>query len=155
MSESPTRDWRVLLFGGASGVGKTRVSYRLAQHYAVGVTEVDDFQVILERLTTPEQLPALHFWSTQPEEAARLSEAQLLAHTRAVAGEMSVALEAVIANHLEDGPPLILEGDFILPALAAQATFAGVATQRQVRAIFLYDDDEQQLLRNYSRARRR
>ena len=38
--------WQVLLFGGASGVGKTSVSYRLAQHFGVGITEVDDFQAI-------------------------------------------------------------------------------------------------------------
>lgn len=41
-SESPP--WQVLLLGGASGVGKSSVSYRLAQHYGVGLTEVDDFQ---------------------------------------------------------------------------------------------------------------
>jgi len=49
-----TRSWQVLLIGGASGSGKTRVSYRLANHFNVGITEVDDFQVILERMTTPE-----------------------------------------------------------------------------------------------------
>lgn len=49
------RPWQVLLLGGASGVGKTSVSYRLAQHYGVGLTEVDDFQVVLEGMTTPDQ----------------------------------------------------------------------------------------------------
>ena len=48
-----TRPWQVLLIGGASGAGKTSVSYRLAHHFNVGITEVDDFQVILERMTTP------------------------------------------------------------------------------------------------------
>ena len=38
------RRWEVLLLGGASGVGKTQVGYRLAHHFAVGITEVDDFQ---------------------------------------------------------------------------------------------------------------
>ena len=41
-------------------------SYRLAQHFGIGITEVDDFQVLLERMTTPEQQPALHFWRTHP-----------------------------------------------------------------------------------------
>ena len=31
--------WDVLLVGGASGTGKTGVSYRLAQHFSVGITE--------------------------------------------------------------------------------------------------------------------
>jgi hypothetical protein len=47
-------------------VGKTSVSYRLAHRYGVGITEIDDFQVILERLTTPDQQPAMHFWRTNP-----------------------------------------------------------------------------------------
>jgi 2-phosphoglycerate kinase len=42
-----TRPWQVLLIGGASGAGKTSVSYRLANHFNVGITEVDDFHEIL------------------------------------------------------------------------------------------------------------
>ena len=45
--------WHVLLICGASGVGKTRVSYPLARHFGVGITEVDDFQVVLERNGSP------------------------------------------------------------------------------------------------------
>ena len=59
-----TRPWQVLLIGGASGAGKTSVSYRLANHFNVGITEVDDFQVILERMTTPAQQPELHWRPT-------------------------------------------------------------------------------------------
>ena len=61
-----SRAWQVLLLGGPSGTGKTAVSYRLARHFGIGITEVDDFQVLLERMTTPEQQPALHFWRTHP-----------------------------------------------------------------------------------------
>ncbi len=46
------RPWQVLLIGGASGSGKTSVSYRVADHFKVGIIEVDDFQIILERMTT-------------------------------------------------------------------------------------------------------
>ncbi len=62
----PVRRWQVLLLGGASGAGKSAISYRLAHYFRVGLTEVDDFQVLLERMTTPEQQPALHFWRTHP-----------------------------------------------------------------------------------------
>jgi 2-phosphoglycerate kinase len=142
-------NWQVLLLGGASGVGKTHVSYRLAHRLKFGITEVDDFQVVLQRMTTPEQLPRLHFWDAQPDAAQRLDEAQRLAHIQAVGRELSPALEAVVANHLTDGPSLVLEGDFILPELAARTQFAGVHSQGRVRAVFLYEDDEQQILRNY------
>jgi 2-phosphoglycerate kinase len=93
---SVPRTWQVLLLGGASGVGKTHVSYRLAQHYAVGITEVDDFHVILERMTTPEQQPerARASWRHSEwlrQEAARLGVPTLPARpwdtllTRAIA----------------------------------------------------------------------
>jgi 2-phosphoglycerate kinase len=72
---SPARSWQVLLLGGASAVGKTAVSYRLARHFGIGLTEVDDFQVLLETMTTPEQQPALHFWRTHPAPDALSAQA--------------------------------------------------------------------------------
>lgn len=141
--------WQVLLIGGASGVGKTSISYRLAHHYGVGITEVDDFQVILERMTTPEQQPVLHYWRTHPEEARRMDEEQQLAYMLSYSKVMAVALEFVIANHIESRAPIVLEGDFLLPALAVQAHYDDVAADGQMQAIFLYEDDEAQLRRNY------
>ena len=62
---------------------------------------------------------------------------------------MAAGLEAVIANHLESQTPVMLEGDFIHPSLAAQKSFAGLANDGRVRAIFLHEADEQQLLTNF------
>ena len=143
-----TRPWQVLLIGGASGAGKTSVSYRLAHHFNVGITEVDDFQVILERMTTPEQQPELHWRPTHPE-ANRLLADEIAEHLIDVCSVMAPALEAVIKNHLESKAPVILEGDFILPALAAQTSFCGYPGDGQVRAIIVHEDDEAQLLRNF------
>ena len=141
--------WQVILLGGASGVGKTMVSYRLAHHYAVGLTEVDDFQVILEDMTTPEQQPVLHYWRTHYDEARRLNEEQMLAQMLSYSRVMARALELVIANHLESRAPIVLEGDFMLPSLALQSSYHGVAAAGQVRAVFLYEEDEGQIGRNY------
>jgi 2-phosphoglycerate kinase len=143
------RDWQVLVFGGASGVGKTMVSYRLAHQFAVGLTEMDDFQNVLERLTTPEQYPALHYFRQHSAEVLRFDDEQMLAHTRSVAEAMSVAMELVIANHLATRAPVVLEGDFLLPALAVQPAYDGVPAEGQVRAVLLYEEDEQQILRNF------
>ena len=142
------RTWQVLLIGGASGVGKTSVSYRLAQHYRIGITEVDDFQVILERMTSPEQYPVLHFWRTHPEEARRMDEAQQLDLMLRYSQVVCDALELVVANHLESRTPIVLEGDFILPALAVRPAYADVPAEGRVRAIFLYEE-EAQILHNY------
>ncbi len=151
-TNSEDRNWQVLLLGGASGVGKTSVSYRLAQHFGVGLTEVDDFQVILEKLTTPEQMPLLHFWRTHREEFLRWTGQERLAHFIRVCKEVfGPALEAVIANHLETSTPVVLEGDFILPALAALAKYEEIEPLGQVKALFIYEDDETQIARNFGR----
>jgi 2-phosphoglycerate kinase len=141
--------WQVLLIGGASGVGKTRVSYRLAQHYGIGITEVDDFQVILERMTTPEQQPILHFWRTNPEAARRMDEQQQLQFFISYARVIAVALELVIANHIESRAPVVLEGDFILPELALLPAYEGIPAAGQVRALIIYEQDEAQIASNY------
>ena len=117
----PARRWQVLLLGGPSGSGKTAVSYRLAQYFRIGITEIDDFQVLLERMTTPEQQPALHFWRTHPTPHL-LSAIEIMEQGLDVGRAMAPGLEAVIANHLEEPTPVVLEGDFLHPALAAQPT---------------------------------
>jgi 2-phosphoglycerate kinase len=144
-----SRSWEVLLIGGASGTGKTSVAYRLAHHFAVGITAIDDFQVILERMTTPEQQPVLHFWRTHPD-PGRLTAEEIMRQGLEVARAMTPALEAVIADHLETRMPLVLEGDFIAPALAAQPSFVEQPNGRRVRAVFLYEPDEAQIMRNFS-----
>ena len=141
--------WTVLLLGGASGVGKSSVSYRLARHFGVDCLEVDDFQAVLERMTTPAEQPELHFFATRREEWRRLDEEGRLAHALRYGAVMAEALEVVVANHLEGGAPIVLEGDFILPSLAAQETFGGEPADGRVRAVFLYEEDEAQIARNY------
>src|SRR5215212_7081040 len=122
MDNDPARPWQVLLLGGASGTGKTRLGYRLARLLAIGITEVDDFQVVLERMTTPEQQPALHFWRTHPDPGS-LSAEEIHEQGLDILSVMRAALEAVVSNHLESGTPVVLEGDFIHPALAVQEAF--------------------------------
>jgi len=144
------RDWQVLLIGGASGVGKTGLSYRLAHHFAVGITEVDDFQCILEQMTTPAQQPLLHYWRTHPDEVSGWAAAQRHAHFLSVCRTIySPAMAAVIANRLAGGSPVIYEGDFIPPELAAMAHYGPVAAAGQVRAVFLYEEDEEQVASNF------
>lgn len=141
-NDSPSRSWEVLLLGGPSGTGKTSVSYRLAQYFRIGITEVDDFQVILERMTTPEEQPVLHYWNTHPE-ARHMSPEEIVKLTIAIGQIMAPALEAVINNHIESQAPVVLEGDFILPAVAS------LFSKSLVRAIFLYEESEEQLRQNF------
>ncbi|MEU7241149.1 hypothetical protein [Streptomyces sparsogenes] len=134
--------WRVLVVGGASGMGKTGVGRALARRYDVPVVEVDDIVEALLAVTLPEHLPEVHFWRTHPE-AARQAPESVVERQIAIAKALAPAIEAVVANHVGTDTPVILEGDYVLPG---PATPTG-----PVRAVFLHEDDEGQVAANYLR----
>ncbi len=135
------RDWDVLLVGGASGTGKSSVSYRLARQFDAGITEIDDLHAAIVNVTTPEQLPLVHHWRTHPE-AQALDAEQIVDLLVAVSRAMAPAVRAVVAQHLESRTPLVLEGDYRLPDT--------VEVHPRVRTVFLYEDDEARLLGNFA-----
>lgn len=144
----PARLWDVLLICGASGVGKTSVSYQLAHHFGVGITEVDDFQVILEKFCGPEQFPALHFWNVQLDPDS-LPPERITHQIVEIGRELQPALEAVIENHLETRQPVVLEGDFISPTLATFESYGQIAAEERVRCVIIDEPDEAQIVANY------
>lgn len=146
---SIARSWQVLLIGGASGVGKTSLSYPLARRFGVALTEADDLNQMLLAMTSPAQLPAVHFWREHPE-AQDWPAAEVLPLALASCEEMTPGLEAVIANRLAGGPPLILEGDYILPSLAAKARFMDQDSAGRVRAVFVIELDAAQIAANFA-----
>jgi 2-phosphoglycerate kinase len=140
--------WTVLLLGGASGVGKSEIADEVAQHFGARVREVDDLYTALVRMTTPDQYPPLHLWRLHPEEVVALDDDAMLEHTLENAAVMAQALEPVIADHLGSSRPTVLEGDFILPSLAAMSSFEDVPAEGTVRGLFLLEDEDQ-LGRNF------
>ncbi len=135
----PGGAWQVLLVGGASAVGKTSVAYRLAARYSAGITEIDDLQVAVRAMTTAAGQPLLH----DKDAWRRLSEDGRLARMLAVSQAQAPAIAAVVAQHIEARVPVVLEGDFLLPALAADLVSGG-----GVRALFLDEGEEGQIARN-------
>ncbi len=138
--------WKVLLIGGHSGVGKTVVARQLARRFGVTLAEVDDFRLVLERMTTPEQQPALHALLAAGSRTD-LSPTAVCDSLITVAQVMSHALEIVVANHVATDTPTILEGDGLLPAFAARRVFANRHVGTSVRAVFLIEEDETCLFR--------
>jgi 2-phosphoglycerate kinase len=145
----PSRDWTVLLIGGASGSGKTSLSYPLARHFGVALTEADDIHLAVRKMTTPEQRPVLHYFDAHRDEVQTWAPERILEHFLNLCRELEPAYEVVIANHLESGVPLILEGDYLLPALARKESFEGIANNGRVRSLFVLEDDEAQYGANY------
>jgi 2-phosphoglycerate kinase len=149
MKHEKPRAWDVLLIGGASGVGKSSVSYRLARHFDIGITEVDDLFIALECLTTPEQQPVLHYWRTNPEAASLTTEGIVELHT-AVCRVLSPAIAAVIANHVQTHTPIVLDGDYLLPELLTWQEEDTRKTMERVKGVWLYEPDAAQIAHNYA-----
>ncbi|MCL2353303.1 MAG: hypothetical protein FWC69_01585 [Defluviitaleaceae bacterium] len=135
-------NWDVLIIGGASGVGKTSVSRQLARIYEVDLIRVDDFQILLEKTTTPEACPAIHYWATNPN-WRELGVENAVKRLIDAGHALMPGLQAVIDDHIGEGIPMVLEGDFILPEMVASLT------DGRIRSIFIHEPSREQILQNY------
>lgn len=141
--------WHVLLLGGASGVGKSTLAYLLGERYGVNIAELDDISTALETITTPDQQPLVHFWRTHWTRFSQYTDQEHVDHFLDVCRQVyTPVLEAVVASRLDGGMPVIIEGDFILPELAARTEFDGHSNDDRVRALFLLEDEEAQIASN-------
>jgi 2-phosphoglycerate kinase len=134
--DSGRPDWQVLLIGGNSGTGKTVLAHQLARRFGVGVTQADDLRLGLQRVTTPVDQPALHFFLATPG-VWTLSAEELKDGLVGVSEVVSRAIEAVVDHHHATPYSIILEGDGIAPGLAARVISRGVPGA--VRAFFLVE----------------
>ena len=136
------KNWTVLFIGGASGVGKSNIAYALAKRCGANVMEADDVCQAVKAMTAVETHPAIHHWSTGVDwmDIGVDGNVDWLIN---VSKELSPALKAVADNHLESGVPVIIEGDFIHPELAASFD------NPQVKAVFVREPDTGQIVENF------
>jgi 2-phosphoglycerate kinase len=142
--------WKILLIGGSSGTGKTGVCRQLADQFGVSVLLADDIRMAIQQVTTREQFPKLHYFYQENIWERPIDE--LVQGWIDAAAITSAALETIIAHHIVvDGVGrLIIEGDAILPSMAAKDWFAwsGPVQAGTVRSVFLHEPDESVLLEN-------
>jgi 2-phosphoglycerate kinase len=143
MNDTKGRPWQVLLIGGVSGTGKSLVSEALGKRFGVSWLQVDDVRLTLQYsgLLRAEQQPDL-FYFLQHEDFHSHAPDILLEKQIAVAQVITPAISIVIDHHVATSKPIILEGDGILPGLAAQRR------SDAVRAVFLTEADEEALYHN-------
>jgi 2-phosphoglycerate kinase len=148
-------DWRVLLIGGNSGVGKTFIARELVRPLGIPFIMADDIRIALQQATTAVQNPNLHVFLGYQEAQWQQPET-ILRDWITVANEMIKPLKAIMAHHIlvEEAGRLIIEGDSILPALARQQTFRdaygsdAVVIEEKIQALFVIEDNEEKILSN-------
>ncbi len=137
-------EWRVLLIGGSSGVGKTVVARELSKRLSISLLLLDDIRLAIQQVTSHETNPDLHVFLNYQEEQWRNTESVCADWVR-VGNAMLKPLQAIIHHHLivPDVGSLIIEGDGILPATARQ-----FIESKAVSTVFIVEQNEEQLLRN-------
>lgn len=136
------RQWDVLLLAGASGTGKTQLANVLGAYYHINVMGLDDLVHALKALTKHETLPLLHQWQDDEEWQAQSVKTNV-DWLFAVSREIAPAIKAIVNEHLREGVPLIIEGDFMDAALVN--AFEG----ERVKMLLVHETDEQQIAANY------
>ena len=136
------RNWTVLFIGGASGTGKSSLAYEIARFYGVNVLEVDDVHLSVKTVTTKENFPAIHYWSTgiNWKDIGVEGNVNWLID---VSKEMAPVLKELANRHIEDKLPIIIEGDFVYPE------FTVSFENPEVKSIFVQEIDKNHILQNY------
>jgi 2-phosphoglycerate kinase len=138
----------LILIGGASGVGKSRLAQAVARRTASAVAQIDDMQTAIETLVPSERLPEYYVPSTtylRTDSAQEINEA-----IEQLAAWFAPAVAGVIANRIESQTGTVFEGDFISPEVAAESQRLGVrslfllGSEAEIRANFLQRDGDEQ-----------
>ena len=61
---------------------------------------------------------------------------------------MTPAIDIVVRNHVDTGTPCVIEGDGILPSLLARPGLRERAERGLIRAVLLFEPDEDVILAN-------
>jgi len=133
------RDWHILLIGGGTGTGKTRLSEELARHFSVRAVEGDVLRWSIESVVSPGSDRDLHifhdpsFWELPVEE--------MVERSLRWSARLCEINAAVLVRHHFVNRPIILEAVWVLPEFAAQTRFGDVDLSGRIRSLFLYEPD--------------
>jgi 2-phosphoglycerate kinase len=111
----------ILLFGGATGVGKTSVANELAHRLGIGtVVSTDTVREMMRMMFSPELLPAIHAssfeaWKREPprEKPSKAAVNGFVEQSRRV----QVGVRAMLERTIQENVNLVIEGVHLVPGL--------------------------------------
>jgi 2-phosphoglycerate kinase len=129
----------LVLIGGPSATGKTTLAQALSRQFSLQHIDLDLFYLAFREVVPSESAPVLlhpqdeAFWAAPVNDLVRsyLELQEFLAP----------ALESVLASLIARQRPALLEGTWLLPALAAAGCFKDDVDFVDVRALFLFEPD--------------
>ena len=133
-------EWRVLLIGGTTAVGKSTTGALVAQRLGIHCLSADSVWKALMAVTTPGTHPDFHHFEPTPEVHAIGPEYLLQLHI-AEAQAMTPALDAFLDWELHEGSRFVFQGAWITPELAAKR-----CSSTGERAVFIDEPEESAIL---------
>lgn len=133
-------EWRVLMIGGTTAVGKSTTGALVAKRLGIACISADSVWKALMAATTPEEHPDFHHFEPTPEVHAKGTDHLLQLHI-AVANAMTPSLDAFLDWELHEGNRFVFQGAWITPELAAKRCESGFE-----RAVFIDEPDEREIL---------
>ena len=142
--QNPRYQWKVLLIGGSSGVGKTIIARELAKNLSLSLLLLDDIRLALQQATSSKTHPELHVFLNYQRGQWRNSES-IVADWIAVGQAMTKPLHAILNHHIvvPNVGTIIVEGDGILPMAGNP-----FAKSKDARTVFIVEPEEEKLLDN-------
>ncbi|TMB98153.1 MAG: hypothetical protein E6J42_06630 [Chloroflexi bacterium] len=141
---------RLLLLGGATASGKTTSGTAIAARLDASCVSADAIWQALRAATTRESHPAFHYFEPSEDEWRRGPDFLCARHIEC-AETMSPPLDAAIDFELHQRHPLVFEGAWITPEMAARR----VQMSAQTRAVFIYEPEESEILASMVRRQNR
>ncbi|MBI3961827.1 MAG: 2-phosphoglycerate kinase, partial [Deinococcus sp.] len=136
----------VVLIGGVTGVGKSRLAAELA--YRLGITRIlptDSLREVMRAILSPDLMPTLHASTYSAGERMMMPlglEDRVIYGFREQVSQVTAAIKAVVERAMAEHSSIVLEGVHYVPGFLESALVANATNATVVRMIMAIGDPE-------------